>query len=115
MRNWHLRLAHALTVRGITGAALALETKVKPASVSDWVSGKTKMMGGANAVVACAFLRIKPEWLFFGREPSGLNPGEEQILTGDADGIGDDAVLAAARRMGAPARKLWLQIGDVIL
>jgi phage repressor protein C with HTH and peptisase S24 domain len=72
MENWHRRLAKAIELRGTTGAALAKATGNKPASVSDWLSGKTKMMGGENAVKTCGFLRISQEWLFFGKGRSGL-------------------------------------------
>jgi phage repressor protein C with HTH and peptisase S24 domain len=72
MENWHTRLAKAIELRGTTGASLAKATGNKPASISDWLSGKTKMMGGENALKTCAFLRINQEWLFFGKGLSGL-------------------------------------------
>lgn len=73
MDNWHTRLAKAIELRGTTGAALAKATGNKPASISDWLSGKTKMMGAENAVKTCAFLKINQEWLFFGKGESGLD------------------------------------------
>lgn len=72
MENWHTRLAKAIESRGISYASLAKATGNKAASISDWLSGKTKMMGAENAVKTCNFLKISQEWLFFGKGKSGL-------------------------------------------
>lgn len=72
MANWHERLAEALAARKKTAAQLARFCGVKPPSVSDWMSGKTKMIGGKNSASVCQFLSINSEWLFDGKLPSGL-------------------------------------------
>ena len=53
----------------ITGRALAKACGVAPASVSDWLSGKSKTMEGANLVAACEFLKVRPKWLASGVGP----------------------------------------------
>jgi len=73
MDTWHKRLEKALEARGVKPVELARATGNKPPSVSDWLSGKTRMMGGQNALKTCDFLRISQEWLFTGRGPSGLD------------------------------------------
>lgn len=77
MDSWHKRLEFALQQRKKTPAELARATGNKPPSVSDWLSGQTKMMGGENAVKVCSFLNINHLWLFFGKGPSGLEEGHK--------------------------------------
>lgn len=72
MKTWHERLQEALAARDKTQAELARHASVKPPSVSDWLNGKTRMLGGKNAAKVCDFLRINHDWLFYGRLPSGL-------------------------------------------
>jgi phage repressor protein C with HTH and peptisase S24 domain len=47
----------------VTQAALARACKVKPPSVSEWLSGKTKRLDGENLLKAASMLRVTPEWL----------------------------------------------------
>lgn len=70
--TWHQRLNQALTARGKIAADLVRITGLKASSVSDWLSGDTKMMEAGNAAKVCAYLRINLDWLFEGRLPSGL-------------------------------------------
>lgn len=49
MENWNERLVKAMNARGKIAADLSRVTKKKAASVSDWLSGKTKMMEADNA------------------------------------------------------------------
>lgn len=82
METWNERLAKAMAARGKIAADLSRITKKKAASVSDWLSGKTKMMEADNAAVVCGFLHINPDWLFFGKGPSGLEVTHENTEPG---------------------------------
>lgn len=50
----------------VTGKALAGACQVSTASVSDWLSGKSKTMEGSNLVAAAEFLHVSPKWLATG-------------------------------------------------
>lgn len=50
-------------------ADLARACGVKPPSVSDWLSGKTKKMEGANLLAAAEFLDVSYWWLAAGQGP----------------------------------------------
>jgi len=51
----------------VTGVALAAACKVTTASVSDWMTGKSKAMEGANLITAAKFLGVNSDWLALGR------------------------------------------------
>lgn len=53
----------------VTGRALADACGVKPSSVSDWLSGKSKSMEGSNLIAASEFLSVRPKWLAEGLGP----------------------------------------------
>lgn len=53
----------------VTQAALARACRVKPPSVHDWLSGKTKSIEGENLLNAAAFLKVSPLWLAAGKGP----------------------------------------------
>lgn len=53
----------------VTQSALAKACKVKPPSVSDWLSGRTKTLEGSNLLRAAAFLKVSPQWLATGKGP----------------------------------------------
>ena len=53
----------------VTGRALASACSVKPPSVSDWLSGKSKTMEGGNLLAAAEFLRVRAKWLADGIGP----------------------------------------------
>ncbi len=63
-----LRLAMA-GPPAIKPAALARACGIKQPSVSDWLSGRTKHLEGANLLSAAAYLNVTPEWLSSGRGP----------------------------------------------
>lgn len=69
-----------------TGAALAKACNIKPPSVSDWLSGKSRSMDGSNLIDAAEFLGVDAKWLIKG---VGLarnnNPPDPAIRTGDTD------------------------------
>lgn len=50
----------------VTGKALAAACHVSTASVSDWLSGKSKTMEGSNLLAAADFLHVSPKWLATG-------------------------------------------------
>ena len=47
----------------VTGIQLAKACKVAAASVSDWLSGKSKTMEANNLLAAARLLNVDPEWL----------------------------------------------------
>lgn len=59
----------------ISQAALARACGVRPPSVNDWISGKTKSIEGENLLLAAQFLRVHPLWLATGKGP--MRGGDE--------------------------------------
>lgn len=51
----------------ISQAALARACGIKPPSVNDWISGKTKTIEGQNLLNAAEFLKVTPMWLATGK------------------------------------------------
>ena len=51
----------------ISQAALARACGIKPPSVNDWISGKTKTIEGQNLLLAADFLKVTPMWLATGK------------------------------------------------
>lgn len=63
------RLRYAMEVlppKKIKGVDLARAVGVKPPSVSDWLSGKSKTMEGENLLLAAKYLNVNPTWLATG-------------------------------------------------
>lgn len=56
-----------------TQADLARAAKIKPPSVSDWFTGKTKTLKGETLLSVSALLRVNPTWLNTGR--GAMRPG----------------------------------------
>lgn len=50
----------------VNGLQLAKACGVKPASVSGWLSGKSKSMEGSNLLAAARLLNVDPDWLATG-------------------------------------------------
>lgn len=66
MKTLAERLKYAMEVlppKKIKGVELARAVGVKPPSVSDWLSGKSKNMDGPNLVRAAKFLKVNSTWL----------------------------------------------------
>jgi len=63
------RIAERLETVKITPADLARAVKVKPPSVSAWLSGDTKTIKGENLLRAAQALRCSPHWLATGIGP----------------------------------------------
>lgn len=71
------RLRYAMEVlppKKIKGVDLARAVGVKPPSVSDWLSGKSKTMEGENLLKASKFLGVNANWLASGNG----SPKEDQ-------------------------------------
>lgn len=75
----------------VTGAALSRAVGVSRATVSDWLSGKTKDIKGAHLVKIARALNINSEWLAIGKgqqttlkiseEPAPYNDIQPDIKT----------------------------------
>lgn len=63
------RVAERLKEVGITPADLARAVKVKPPSISGWLSGDTKTIKGENLLRAAQALKCSPNWLATGIGP----------------------------------------------
>lgn len=69
MKTLAERLKYAMEVlpsKKIKGVELARAVGVKPPSVSDWLSGKSKTMEGENLLRASKHLNVNPVWLATG-------------------------------------------------
>ncbi|MBJ8432858.1 LexA family protein [Acinetobacter pittii] len=78
------RLRYAMEVlppKKIKGVDLARAVGVKPPSVSDWLSGKSKTMEGENLLKASKFLGVNPNWLASGNG----SPHETSKKTNEED------------------------------
>lgn len=66
-----IRLEHALSLmqEPPTKADLARAAKIKPPSVSDWFTGKTKSLKGESLLAVARLLGVNAEWLNTGRGP----------------------------------------------
>ncbi|HCV3310082.1 LexA family protein [Acinetobacter baumannii] len=77
MKTLAERLRYAMEVlppKKIKGVDLARAVGVKPPSVSDWLSGKSKTMEGENLLKASKFLGVNPNWLASGNgAPTNIN------------------------------------------
>ncbi|ALJ88711.1 MULTISPECIES: LexA family protein [Acinetobacter] len=77
------RLRYAMEVlppKKIKGVDLARAVGVKPPSVSDWLSGKSKTMEGENLLKASKFLGVNPNWLATGNgSPTNNNIEDDQL------------------------------------
>ncbi len=82
------RLQEALQRRPeLTKAGLAKACDVKPPSVSDWISGKTKNLEGANLLLAAQYLGVNPWWLATGK--GSIEPSPNAMLVSRVSAIAD--------------------------
>lgn len=90
MKTLAERLKYAMDVlptKKVKGSELALIAGVKPPSVSDWCSGKSKTMEGENLLKVAKYLSVDPVWLATGK-------GSPQIRTSDTNSRNDgDGIL----------------------
>lgn len=64
------RLRYAMEIlptKKIKGVEVARAVGVKPPSVSDWLSGKSKTMEGENLLKVAKYLDVNPIWLATGK------------------------------------------------
>lgn len=87
----------------ISQAALARACGIKPPSVNDWISGKTKTIEGQNLLLAAEFLGVAPKWLATGRGPVRKSEGL-------AEGSNVEAALQPTRSFSYPEIS-WVQAG----
>ncbi|BBR53493.1 LexA family protein [Pseudomonas putida] len=87
----------------ISQAALARACGIKPPSVNDWLSGKTKTIEGQNLLLAAEFLGVAPKWLATGRGPIRKSAGL-------AEGSNVEAALQPTRSFSYPEIS-WVQAG----
>lgn len=87
----------------ISQAALARACGIKPPSVNDWLSGKTKTIEGQNLLLAADFLGVAPKWLATGRGPVRKSAGL-------AEGSNVVAALQPTRSFSYPEIS-WVQAG----
>lgn len=78
MNTLGARLAHALASRGKTAAELARAVPTTESAVSQWLSGETKSMRGANLIAVCDVLSCNTRWLSSGVGLSGLDRQPDQ-------------------------------------
>ncbi|EEY78935.1 peptidase S24-like protein [Acinetobacter calcoaceticus RUH2202] len=82
------RLRYAMEVlptKKIKGVDLARAVGVKPPSVSDWLSGKSKKMEGENLLKAAKYLKVSAAWLATGvGEPTEEHNKEAAKVLSDA-------------------------------
>lgn len=85
------RLRYAMEVlplKKIKGVDLARAVGVKPPSVSDWLSGKSKTMEGENLLKASKFLGVNPNWL-----ASGIGAPTSKDVQNSSNGQAEANVL----------------------
>lgn len=95
MKTLAERLKYAMDVlpsKKIKGAELAIVVGVKPPSVSDWRSGKSKTMEGENLLRAAKYLSVDPVWLATGKGEPPKRDGQpisevefKEVDTWDSD------------------------------
>ncbi|MNJ33331.1 putative HTH-type transcriptional regulator [compost metagenome] len=89
----------------ISQAALARACGIKPPSVHDWISGKTKSIEGQNLLLAAEFLRVTPKWLATGRGPMSKTSNQEPEASNVA------SALQPTRSFSYPEIS-WVQAGS---
>ena len=89
------RIKQRLSDLDKTQADLAKYCKVKPPSVSKWLSGGTKTLQGQNLLRASEFLECDPDWLasgkgFWADTNGNANPYEAVTSPYTVKMLGDD-------------------------
>ena len=70
------RIRRAMERKGMRPAELARRVGISRASVSDWMSGKTKSLDGENLLRAAEALSVSPRWLQTGFGKEDLAPAQ---------------------------------------
>lgn len=82
-----------------TQVGLAQACGIKPPSVNDWVTGKTKTIEGANLLNAAAFLGVSPKWL-----AEGIGPMREGLSSAEQSGEIDPVRIGLGMRLSSARR-----------
>ncbi|CAG9262146.1 helix-turn-helix domain-containing protein [Paraburkholderia caribensis] len=73
METWNKRLARALNESDYTPHSLAAELGVKAPSVAAWIGAASitpaRDIKADNLLKVCQLLKVRPEWVVFGRPP----------------------------------------------
>lgn len=82
MSDWGDRIKARREELGESQVELARACAVRPPSVNDWESGKTKTIEGGNLLAAARFLRVTPDWIIYGKEPkeTEVSPSQARRL-----------------------------------
>lgn len=63
------RLKQAMDDAGVKQVDIARAAGIKPPSVADWLTGRTKNIRGANLVSVARYLNVSEAWLADGKLP----------------------------------------------
>lgn len=114
--KWNDRLKQARDRAGMTNTDIAKACKVKPASVTGWMTGDTVNIEAQNLLAACRLLGVSPFWVMLGDEseaqagismlPASLTVAALDIvrlvsLYAQADEDGRKLIMDAAETAGA--------------
>jgi phage repressor protein C with HTH and peptisase S24 domain len=79
----------------VTAADIARACGIKPPSVSDWLSGKTKSIKGDNLIATARLFGVRPEWL-----SSGIgSPTDRESSVSQSDATTTHIPRSAFRRV----------------
>jgi len=85
------RLQESIGDAKVTQADIARACHIKPPSVADWFSGKTKNLKGKNLVIVAQLLNVSESWLADGVGPKQRTAGRWPFSTPFSDYEGLDA------------------------
>lgn len=74
--KWNDRLRQARDKAGVSNTEIANACKVKPASVTGWMTGDTVNIEAHNLLAACRLLNVSPFWVMLGEDSdkhAGIN------------------------------------------
>lgn len=110
MKTLKERLSVAMRDASVTAADLARACKIRPPSVSDWISGETKSISGKNLLAASRCLGVTPEWLSTGQGPRDAS---EAAVTDTSQPVRLDPeiIQGVARAMQDTATELNVSLG----
>lgn len=80
--KWNDRLRQARDAAGVSNTDIAKACKVKPASVTGWMTGDTVNIEAQNLLAACKLLNVSPFWVMLGGESGAevdLLPSTTQV------------------------------------
>lgn len=114
--KWNDRLRQARDQAGVSNTDIAKACKVKPASVTGWMTGDTVNIEAQNLLAACKLLNVSPFWVMLGEDKdkqAGITMLPQNLtinawktvrlltLFAQADEDGQDLVMSAAEAAGS--------------